>query len=170
MFKCGDSDCNKEYSTQQALNAHKVAHKEGSRYSISRVGPIKTFICLHCGNKNKWSHSTKNKFCNLGCQHSFQHNKLISIWKETSKLSKGAVKRYLAEQVSGCWECGITEWNQKPIVLDLEHKDGNSENNAEDNLSLLCPNCHSQTSTYKNRNKGNGRHARRERYVEGLSY
>ena len=168
MFKCGE--CNKEYATQRALNAHMVAHKEGSRYSVSRAGPIKTFICLHCGNENKWSHSTKNKFCNLECQHSFQHKEHIRVWKETGKLSKGPVKRYLAEQVSGCWGCGITEWNQKPIVLELEHKDGNSENNAEENLSLLCPNCHSQTTTYKGKNKGNGRHSRMKRYYEGQSF
>ena len=79
-------------------------------------------------------------------------------------------QRYLAEQKEGCYTCGITEWSGKEIVLELEHVDGDSSNNAEENLSLICPNCHSQTSTYKNRNKGNGRHARRERYAQGLSY
>jgi len=170
MFKC--NECTKEYATQKALNAHQVAHKKGSRYSVSRLlhRPIKTFECLHCGTENKWSHATKNKFCNISCQHSFQHNELISSWKATGKLSKGPVKRYLAEQVSGCWQCGIKEWNNKSIVLELEHKDGNSENNVEDNLSLLCPNCHSQTDTYKGKNKGNGRHSRMKRYYEGQRF
>jgi predicted HNH restriction endonuclease len=45
----------------------------------------------------------------------------------------------------------------------LEHIDGNAYNNSESNLSLLCPNCHSQTPTYKAKNKGNGRVERRER-------
>ena len=66
--------------------------------------------------------------------------------------------------------CGITEWNNKKIVLELEHKDGNSENNDLVNLELLCPNCHSQTPTYKAKNKGKGRHSRRERYKDGKSY
>ena len=54
--------------------------------------------------------------------------------------------------------------------MELEHKDGNSSNNSLDNVCLLCPNCHSQTDTYKNKNKGNGRHYRRLRYSEGKSY
>ena len=58
----------------------------------------------------------------------------------------------------------------KSIVLELEHIDGNSDNNTEENLTILCPNCHSQTLTYKNRNKGNGRHNRRMRYHEGKSF
>jgi len=67
-------------------------------------------------------------------------------------------------------ECGITEWNGKEIVLELEHIDGNSLNNTEENLSLLCPNCHSQTDTYKGKNKGSGRHYRKVRYQKGKSY
>ena len=54
--------------------------------------------------------------------------------------------------------------------MELEHNDGNSQNNSLDNLSLICPNCHSQTPTYKGANKGNGRHYRRVRYAEGKSY
>lgn len=168
MVKC--NVCNKEYATQRALNAHMVAHKEGSRYSVSRAGPVKTFTCLHCGSKNKWSNSTMNKFCNFTCQQDFHYNERIHSWKETGKFSKGAVKRYLTEQVNGCWGCGITEWNKKPIVLELEHIDGNPENNDESNLSLLCPNCHSQTDTYKGKNKGNGRHNRMKRYYNGKSF
>jgi hypothetical protein len=170
MFKCGK--CNKEYATQRALNAHMVAHKKGSRYSVSRAkhGIAKTFTCLNCGAENKRSYASRNKFCNLACQHGFQYKEKIRIWKETGKLSKGPVKRYLSEQKNGCWECGITEWNGKPIVLELEHKDGNSQNNSEDNLSLLCPNCHSQTDTYKGKNVGKGRYSRRIRYAEGKSY
>jgi predicted HNH restriction endonuclease len=52
----------------------------------------------------------------------------------------------------------------------MEHIDGNSSNNKVTNLCLLCPNCHSQTPTYKNKNKGNGRHYRRIRYKDGKSY
>ncbi|HVY53532.1 MAG TPA: HNH endonuclease, partial [Gammaproteobacteria bacterium] len=69
-----------------------------------------------------------------------------------------------------CTECKITEWNGKSITLELEHKDGDSGNNKPENLCLNCPNCHSQTSTYKSKNRGNGRHSRRKRYKEGKSY
>ena len=48
--------------------------------------------------------------------------------------------------------------------------DGNYTNNKEENLTLLCPNCHSLTKTYKGANKGNGRHNRMKRYYDGKSY
>ena len=61
-------------------------------------------------------------------------------------------------------------WNKKPIPLEVEHNDGNSDNNLMKNLSLICPNCHAQTPTYKGKNKGHGRYSRRLRYQEGKSY
>jgi len=131
---------------------------------------MKTFKCKNCGAEKATNHRNTNTYCSIKCQQDFQYNKRIDRWKSGGKIGKGGLKRYLSEQKDGCWECGITEWNGKDIVLELEHSDGNSDNNSEPNLSLLCPNCHSQTSTYKNRNRGNGRHYRRLRYAEGKSY
>ncbi len=51
---------------------------------------------------------------------------------------------------SECDECGNTgSWNGKPLCLQLDHKDGNPSNNSITNLRILCPNCHSQTDTFK---------------------
>ena len=61
---------------------------------------------------------------------------------------------FLSEIKNGCWECGIIECNNKAIILELEHIDENSENNSKENLSLLCPNYHSQTKTYKGKIEG----------------
>ena len=47
----------------------------------------------------------------------------------------------------------------------IEHKDGNHKNNHEENLTLICPNCHSLTETYKGANRGNGRKERRKYYI-----
>jgi uncharacterized protein YerC/Zn finger protein HypA/HybF involved in hydrogenase expression len=51
-----------------------------------------------------------------------------------------------------CKECGLKEWNGKKISLELDHIDGDARNNNADNFRLLCPNCHSQTSTWRGRN------------------
>ena len=48
--------------------------------------------------------------------------------------------------------CGGDTWNGLPISNQLDHIDGNSENNELDNLRILCPNCHSQTSTFTGKN------------------
>lgn len=53
-------------------------------------------------------------------------------------------------------DCGLTEWRGKPLVLELDHVDGNKKNNSLDNLKLLCPNCHSQTDTWRNRKRRGG--------------
>lgn len=90
---------------------------------------------------------------------------------EAGKASARTLKRYLIyAEGHHCNKCKTKEWNGLPIPLELEHIDGNSLNNDLDNLKLLCPNCHAQTPTYKGANRGNGRHARRQRYAEGKSF
>lgn len=60
-----------------------------------------------------------------------------------NKLIKAGIKTF-----KKCEECGITEWNGKPIIIQLHHKDGDRTNNELDNIAELCPNCHSQTENY----------------------
>jgi len=53
-----------------------------------------------------------------------------------------------------CSECdndGV--WNNKPLILHMDHIDGNRKNNKPGNIRWLCPNCHSQTDTFGSRNK-----------------
>lgn len=59
----------------------------------------------------------------------------------------------LFEQNYKCNKCGIKDWLEKPLSLELEHKDGNRDNNARGNLECLCPNCHSQTPTWRGRHR-----------------
>jgi hypothetical protein len=48
-----------------------------------------------------------------------------------------------------CAECGNNGWwNNKPLILQLDHKNGDNKDNRLENLQYLCPNCHTQTPTY----------------------
>ena len=53
-----------------------------------------------------------------------------------------------------CSECSLTDtWKNKKLVLQLEHKNGNRRDNRLENLTFLCPNCHSQTDTFAGKNR-----------------
>lgn len=123
----------------------------------------KEIKCLNCDQKLNRS---IRKYCSNECQHQFQLQNLI----KSKNYSAKTAKRYLFKNDPNCAVCRISTWNDKPIGLELDHIDGNANNNSLENLRLICPNCHSQTTTYKNKNKGSGRFTRMKRYHSGKSY
>lgn len=85
------------------------------------------------GNLN----STKNK-----------QNKILALpFNERSKFYKK--KAIIEEQLGKCARCHLDTWLGFPMKFELEHKDGNTLNNSRENLEVLCPNCHSFTSTWR---------------------
>jgi hypothetical protein len=122
------------------------------------MGILVKYNCINCDTYVERLNSS-GKYCSIECQGSYQSKQKLEAWlNNNDKVGKTIVKRYLAEQYGNkCSVCNITEWNATSLVFDLDHIDGDAYNNHPNNLRLLCPNCHAQTPTYKNRNKGNGR-------------
>lgn len=64
-----------------------------------------------------------------------------------SDLKKKLIKHNLIEEK--CYECGLNNfWNNKELILQLDHINGIHNDNRIENLRFLCPNCHSQTETF----------------------
>lgn len=71
-------------------------------------------------------------------------------------------KRIIIEQDNKCIRCGLSEWMGEPLVIEVDHIDGDNQNNNRENLRGLCPNCHSQTPTWKTGNKPHWKHRQKD--------
>ncbi len=145
------------------------------RYWLKKFGlQTKTYAqearcCKYC-QKNQLT-GRKKIYCSLRCQADDRQQTLIDAWRRreisghTGKTLaiRDFVRRFMISKSDHkCSKCG---WNTphpktgRP-PLEVNHIDGNAGNTWEENLEVLCPNCHSLTPTYKNRNKGSGKRNR----------
>ncbi len=123
-----------------------------------------TVRCLNCnlvfeGKKTK-------KFCNRTCSTTYSLGRTVRAWlNDQASVTRvtAAIRKYLISlRGNKCEECG---WNKvhpvtKLIPLEIDHVDGDSENNLLSNLKVLCPNCHSLTPTFRALNKGKSKRKR----------
>ena len=126
---------------------------------------------MKCKNCNKEIRNI-NKYCSNKCQKEYEYKEYISRWKKGEENGlKGEyqisnyIKVYLFKKYDNkCSKCGWGEINfyTQKIPLEVDHIDGNFQNNNEKNLILLCPNCHSLTATYKGANLNKGRKLRKK--------
>lgn len=155
----------------------KAAKKLGLNLEPRRtINPNETFnkgskvveYCVNCGKELSGRRKGK-KFCSNKCQSEFKNKEYIERW--LSGEVDGIIGKYgISQHIRGylfkknnnkCQICGWGEINPHTgnVPLEVHHIDGDYTNNSEENLQLLCPNCHSLTETYKNSNK-NGRKSR----------
>jgi HNH endonuclease len=69
-----------------------------------------------------------------------------SLYSSTKNLKKKLLKHKLL--MNECSICKIIEWRGQKLSLQLDHINGDRQDNRIENLRLLCPNCHSLTSTF----------------------
>ena len=99
---------------------------------------------------------------NISTAH-FKHKKNKTDWKdeeifcENSKVSQNKLRKTFKEREFVPYQCNIcglnSIWNDKPLVLRLDHINGSNKDNRLENLQWLCPNCDSQQDTFAGRNR-----------------
>lgn len=140
-------------------NKNSSSSLRSDEYLESLVENKKRF-CLFC---NKELKQRQRCFCSTQCSADYKKKKFIEEWREGKRNGiKGEyeisnyIRHYLLEKNNyRCEKCGWGEKNiyTNTIPLEIHHIDGDYSNNSEENLQILCPNCHSLTETHKSHNK-----------------
>lgn len=128
--------------------------------------------CAKCGARLQFN-QRKNTFCSNSCsamssnpvrirqkiQRPIRPKRIgpsqpeVLLGADFATLSVGNKRsRVVLEQDGRCAGCSLNEWRGRQILLELEHRNGNSRDDRRENLEALCPNCHSQTATWRGRN------------------
>lgn len=116
--------------------------------------------CLNCGRVLVGS---QKEYCSIACQTEYAYKKHIKEWLDGKRNGSDKygnvsdyVKKYVAEKCGEkCQICGFSgksKYTGKSI-LQIHHIDGDCMNNKEENLQLLCPNCHAMTENFGRLNK-----------------
>jgi len=123
--------------------------------------------CINCGNTT----NRASLYCSNICKKEYLDSEFVSKWKSGEVSGNHAdgqmssrVRSYIFDKYNHkCRICGWAVINPitNKIPLQINHIDGCSENSCENNLELLCPNCHSLTDTFGSLNRGNGRKFRK---------
>jgi 5-methylcytosine-specific restriction endonuclease McrA len=153
-------NCNKETTNPKYCSHSCSAIITGHKFPKRKRG---TKTCRSC---SELLENQSSIYCSQKCQLFYRFKTITLV-----KFSKGElthsprIKRCLT-YFHGyiCTICGNSGTHQnQSLVLQLDHIDGNSDNNLPENLRLLCPNCHSQTPTFATRQKKN---TKRNRYLQ----
>ena len=148
--------CNIPLSYNKRYNdfcSHNCAAKFNCLGGITR-GVSRDRICPIC----KKTMSPDSNMC-LSCKRT-DNEKLLEkhISSENICIKSTSLRPYYIKlRGHKCERCGNTKWNDDVIPLHAHHVDGDTYNNIGNNILLLCPNCHAQTSNYCSKNRGNGK-------------
>lgn len=144
----------------------ETKRKISSSLTKNNKEPRKNFGKRYCECCGKELVNKNSKFCSSQCFSEYMYEKKIQEWKEQpehflKEEIPGFIKRYLmAKYECKCQKCGWGEINETTgkIPLEVHHINGDCTDNREENLQLLCPNCHSLTPNHGSLNRNSKRY------------
>jgi Zn finger protein HypA/HybF involved in hydrogenase expression len=176
MFEC--LGCKREFLSLGGLNSHKRFCKEWRTLGLSKrdqrkgqtleevknvqsTCPLceKIFVNVFSMSAHKGHCSGKNNTTQLDSCRAWSKDKVLKPVEEifvvckkrnTAYVKRALIKLGIKKEI--CENCELKEWLGEKIAIEVDHIDGNNLNNQLDNLRFLCPNCHSQTPTWRGRN------------------
>lgn len=141
--KCKNCGSSILHNNQEAKFCTRSCFIDHRRISSKRNW---TGICRHCLEQC----TPGNKYCSI-CISGRVYSRIRNT--ETAKDSKSVRNFLIRKNGHTCENCKLSSWCNSPIALELHHLDGDGSNNKEINVQMLCPNCHSLTPTFRNKNR-----------------
>jgi hypothetical protein len=155
LSKFSDEDF--RYLVSNSINGRDLVEKLGLKQGGSYNRVLKRVHMLGCDTNHwikgpglSWSKGLIDPTkCATKAEKYLCKNGKTSISSNILKIK--CLKEGLLDNV--CYECGLCpEWENQRLVLHLDHINGDKYDNRLENLRILCPNCHSQTDNYCNKN------------------
>ncbi len=143
-----------EQIVSESYSFAEALRKIGLRDVGSNFKTIKKYVEEYNIDTSHFRGQTWNK--GMGNTDYAAYNKLENILKENTNFKSDTLKYRLVKEGLKQWKCekcgneGV--WEGKELVLELHHINGNHYDNRLENLQILCPNCHSQTDNFRNKN------------------
>ena len=156
-MNCANVKCDVEHDGSFGSGKFCSRKCANARSWSERDKQIKSLALKHQGWRPVKSFGDLNRIPEIKEKMDAKRLETLRLKKEKLKAERpfhqwprDYVKELLLEEQGGfCKECGNGQtWNGKPLTLQLDHIDGNNENNLKENLRMLCPNCHTQTPTW----------------------
>jgi predicted transcriptional regulator len=140
-------------------NKYQISESSVKRHSLPKYSKRELKKCINC------EELTKNKFCTSFCSSSYKHKEAYNDYlKNNYKYCNGGYTPknfkdfFLNDQNNKCQICNIdSKWMNRDLIFVIDHIDGDASNNKRENIRMICPNCDSQTETFKSKNKNSKR-------------
>lgn len=142
-------------------NEEKKEKLRGISLKGQKEYPVLPNLKTICANCHSLEHHTRGQIEKDSCGLWLRKKTTHQLYKNPREMFKldcrhthTLQKKYFLRTILKpsedyvCNECNVSKWQNKQLVLQLHHKDGNRLNAQLNNLVLLCPNCHAATKSW----------------------